>query len=65
VLEPSPRLDPTRPQAVAAMRLFEERGLTGAHVGAIRAVGISDAGKGKELQRGSDLFNSEQEFGGL
>jgi len=53
VLEPSPQLDPARPQAVAAMRLFEERGLTDAHVAAIRAVGISDAGKGKELQNGS------------
>ena len=53
MLEPSPELDPARPQAVAAMRLFEESGLTDAHVAAIRAVGISDAGKGKELQNGS------------
>lgn len=53
VLESTTDLDPLRPQAVAAMRLFEERGLTNAHVAAIRAVGISDAGKGKQLQNGS------------
>jgi DNA modification methylase len=53
VLEPSAKLDSARPQAVAAMRLFEEHGLTDAHAAAIRAVGISDAGKGKELQNGS------------
>lgn len=53
VLEPTADLDPARPQAVAAMRLFEERGLTDAHAAAIRAVGISDAGKGKSLQNGS------------
>lgn len=51
VLEPTTELDPSRPQAVRAMRLFEERGLTAAHVAAIRAVGIS--GAGKELQNGS------------
>lgn len=59
LLEPTTELDPSRPQAVRAMQLFEERGLTEAHVRAIRAVGISDAGKGKELQRGSGL-NSER-----
>lgn len=53
ILEPTVDLDPVRPQAVAAMRLFEKRGLTDAHAAAIRAVGISDAGKGKDLQNGS------------
>ncbi|MBA2442235.1 MAG: site-specific DNA-methyltransferase [Rubrobacter sp.] len=53
VLEPTTDLDASRPQAVAAMRRFKERKLTDAHVAAIRAVGISDAGKGKELQNGS------------
>jgi len=53
VLEHTSDLDPARPQAVRAMRRFEASGLTDAHVAAIRAVGISDAGKGKELQNGS------------
>ncbi len=53
LLEPTTELDPARPQAARAMRRFEERGLTEAHARAIRAVGISDAGKGKELQDGS------------
>lgn len=35
------------------MRLFKEKQLTEAHAAAIRAVGISDAGKGKDLQQGS------------
>jgi hypothetical protein len=33
--------------------LFKEHGLTEDHLKAIRAVGISDAGKGKQLQNGS------------
>jgi DNA modification methylase len=53
VLESTADLDLARPQAAAAMRLFEEHGLTDAHAAAIRAVGISDAGKGKSLQNGS------------
>jgi DNA modification methylase len=52
-LEPTAELDPTRPQAVRAMELFKERGLTENHLVAIRAVGISDAGKGKLIQNGS------------
>ena len=35
------------------MRLFKEKELTDEHAAAIRAVGISDAGKGKDLQQGS------------
>ena len=35
------------------MALFAEHGLTEAHLAAIRAVGISDAGMGKRLQNGS------------
>lgn len=53
VLKLATELDASRPQAVRAMRLFEEHGLTDAHAAAIRAVGISDAGKGKTLQNGS------------
>lgn len=51
-LAPSTDLDPSRPQAVRAMQLAEEHGLTEEHFAAIRAVGISDAGKGKRLQDG-------------
>jgi hypothetical protein len=35
------------------MELFEEHGLGDEHLAAIRAVGISDAGKGKRIQNGS------------
>ena len=52
-LEPTADLDPSRPQAVRAMELFAAHGLTEEHLAAIRAVGISDAGKGKQLQRGA------------
>ena len=52
-LEPTAELDSTRPQAVRAMELFKQHGLTEDHLSAIRAVGISDAGKGKQLQSGA------------
>jgi DNA modification methylase len=52
-LEPTAELDSDRPQARRAMQLFKERGLTEEHLAAIRAVGISDAGKGKQIQKGS------------
>jgi len=35
------------------MQLFAEHNLTDEHLAAIRAVGISDAGQGKQIQRGS------------
>lgn len=47
---PNADLDPSRPQAVRALELFKAAGLTDEHLVAIRAVGISDAGKGKLLQ---------------
>lgn len=50
---PSAMLDSKRPQARRAMKLFEEKGLTDDHLAAIRAVGISDAGMGKKLQKGA------------
>lgn len=53
VLEPSIQLDPTRQQARRAMELFHQHGLTEEHFAAIRAVGISDAGKGKLVQTGA------------
>jgi DNA modification methylase len=52
-LEPTADLDPERPQARRAMELFQQSGLTNEHLAAIRAVGISDAGKGKQIQKGS------------
>ena len=52
-LEPSTELNSSRPQAVRAMELFKEHNLTQDHLAAIRAVGISDAGKGKRLQNGA------------
>ncbi len=53
-LYPSTVLDSTRPQARRAMELFEQAGLTKAHLKAIRAVGISDAGKGQKIQTGAN-----------
>lgn len=52
-LEPSAELDSERLQARRAMERFQESGLTHEHLAAIRAVGISDAGKGKQIQKGS------------
>lgn len=53
-LYPSTLLDNTRPQARRALELFEQAGLTSAHLKAIRAVGISDAGKGQKIQTGAN-----------
>lgn len=52
-LEPTADLDSSRPQAMRAMELFKKHNLTEEHLAAIRAVGISDAGKGKQLQKGA------------
>jgi DNA modification methylase len=52
-LEPTADLDLSRPQARRAMELFQQSQLTDEHLAAIRAVGISDAGKGKQIQKGS------------
>lgn len=46
-------LDPNRPQARRAKELFEEKGLTDAHLAAIRATGICDAGKALQFQSGA------------
>lgn len=52
-LVPTTELDPSRQQARRAMELAEEHGLTDAHLAAVRAVGISDAGKGRRIQSGA------------
>jgi len=54
LLEPSIKLDSSRPQAVRAMALFQEKKLTHEHFLAIRAMGISDAGKGQRIQTGAN-----------
>ncbi|WFR95700.1 DNA-methyltransferase [Rhizobium tumorigenes] len=46
-------LDSTRPQAKRAMELAKEHGLTPAHISAIQATGISDAGKAMKVQTGT------------
>lgn len=53
VLGRSAQLDATRPQAVRAMQLAEAAGLTSAHIAAIQATGISDAGKAMQVQTGT------------
>lgn len=52
-------LDLSRQQARRAMEIATEHGLTAAHFAAIRATGISDAGKGARLQRGGDQNTEE------
>lgn len=46
-------LDESRPQARRAMELARENGLTAAHIAAIQATGISDAGKALRVQTGT------------
>lgn len=53
ILGRSTRLDASRPQAVRAMQLAEAAGLTAAHIAAIQATGISDAGKAMKVQTGT------------
>jgi DNA modification methylase len=53
ILGRSARLDPNRPQAVRAMQLAEAARLTPAHIAAIQATGISDAGKAMKVQTGT------------
>lgn len=47
-------LDPDRPQARRALAIAKERNLTREHIEAIQATGISDAGKAKLVQTGTD-----------
>lgn len=42
-----------RPQARRALEIAEEKGLTPAHIAAIQATGISDAGKARQFQTGT------------
>lgn len=53
IIERTAELDPNRPQARRAMELAKEKGLTPAHIRAIQATGISDAGKALKVQTGT------------
>lgn len=53
IVERTAMLDPSRPQAKRAMELAKEKGLTEAHIAAIQATGISDAGKAMRTQTGT------------
>lgn len=47
------QLDPSRPQAKRAMEIAREKGLTPAHIAAVQATGVSDAGKALLVQNGT------------
>jgi DNA modification methylase len=53
VVERTARLDPSRPQAKRAMELARQHKLTPAHIRAIQATGVSDAGKATKFQVGT------------
>jgi DNA modification methylase len=53
IVERTAALDPARPQAKRAMELAREGGLTRAHIEAVQATGISDAGKALKIQNGT------------
>jgi DNA modification methylase len=46
-------LDPSRPQAKRAMEIAKEARLSPAHIAAIQATGVSDAGKALKVQNGT------------
>lgn len=52
-------LDESRPQARRALQLFEQKGLTPAHLQAIRSTGINDAGKALDFQNGAGRNSAE------
>nr|WP_052183558.1 site-specific DNA-methyltransferase [Streptomyces sp. SID8381] len=53
ILGRATELDPARPQARRAMQLAEEAGLSPAHIAAVQATGLSDAGKALRVQTGA------------
>ncbi|MDH4992236.1 site-specific DNA-methyltransferase [Aquamicrobium lusatiense] len=53
LVERTAELDPARPQAKRAMELARQHKLTDAHIAAIQATGISDAGKAMKTQTGT------------
>ncbi|CAM2149313.1 Methyltransferase [Paraburkholderia tropica] len=59
VFERTAELDPARPQAKRAMEIAKAAGLTKAHIAAIQATGISDAGKALKVQTGTGRNSAE------
>lgn len=53
IVQRTAQLDPSRPQARRAMELAKEHGLSEAHIAAIQATGVSDAGKALRVQTGT------------
>lgn len=53
IFQRTAKLDPSRPQARRAMELAQSAGLTPAHIAAVQATGISDAGKALRVQTGT------------
>lgn len=54
IVKRTSELDVSRPQAKRAMEIAKENNLTEEHIAAIQATGISDAGKAKRIQNGTD-----------
>ena len=54
IVERTAELDPSRPQAKRALEIAKEKNLTPEHIAAIQATGISDAGKARLVQNGTD-----------
>lgn len=54
IVKRTAELDITRPQAKRALELAKEKNLTPEHIAAIQATGISDAGKARFVQNGTD-----------
>ncbi len=54
IVERTMELDSSRPQAKRAMEIAWEKNLTSEHIAAIQATGISDAGKARLVQSGTD-----------
>lgn len=59
LLRRTAQLDSSRPQAKRAMELADKAGLSPAHIAAIQATGVSDAGKALRFQDGTGR-NSKQ-----
>lgn len=59
IIERTAQLDESRPQAKRAMQLAKEAGLTPAHIAAIQATGVSDAGKALKVQTGTGRNSKE------
>lgn len=58
-IERTGELNPERPQARRAMELARQGGLTDAHIAAIQATGVSDAGKAMKTQNGTGRNSKE------